>query len=330
MRILLLPLVLLSACVGSEPPGDAGAPAPVSGVDASSLCVSDACGERTVLLDIPAAENLIFADDGRFFVSSGAAVREIFKNEDGSFRGEIISSDSCNFTGLAIRAGFLYASCGDGTFWAGALTQPVQLNPIYTFNNMCLPNGTTLGPDGRIYVVDEPLDLCVPDPKIARLTLDPADPLRVIAEETWVQGSPLGQLHLGLNNVLRFPNGLQNDGTEFYSTDGGSVFRVDLLPDGSAGEVMPLFFTVGIHDDLGLVPGGILVADFLNGRIKLLSRDGQLLQQTGLQGFSSPTSVRLGRPPMFAPDDILVTETGVLGDQNLPIDYLSIFRRSSP
>ena len=31
---------------------------------------------------------------------------------------------------------------------------------------------------------------------------------------------------------------------------------------------------------------------------------------------------------MFAADDILVTETGVLTDNNLPIDFLSVFRRN--
>ncbi len=39
--------------------------------------------------------------------------------------------------------------------------------------------------------------------------------------------------------------------------------------------------------------------------------------------------MRLGRPPMFESTDILVTETGVLVDQSLPLDHLSLFRRKA-
>lgn len=305
------------------------APTATAPITAEQLCVSSACGERVVLLDIPSAENLTFSADGRLFVSSGQVVYEIHKNADDSFRAEVISSGNCGFTGLAIRNDVLYAACGSGTLWAGMLDPTPRLEPIHTLSGMCLPNGLALGADGALYVVDEPLNLCAPTPQIVRIELDPANPLRVAAQATWLAGSALGQLHLGLDNVLRFPNGLQADGRQFFGTDGGSVYRVD-LQDGQPGPVMPLHFEVGIHDDLGLVAGGILVADFLNGRIELLSREGARLQATDAGLFTSPSSVRLAHPPMFAPTDILVTETGVLGDQNLPLDHLSLFRRKTP
>ena len=40
---------------------------------------------------------------------------------------------------------------------------------------MCIANGMAMGADGNLYIVDEPLNLCVPDPKIVRLRLDGAD-----------------------------------------------------------------------------------------------------------------------------------------------------------
>lgn len=319
---LLLAAVLLAGC--SDDGSDAASAPPVRAAD---LCVNSQCGERKVLLDIPGAENLTFSDDGRLFVSSGSGVYEIHKNVDGSFRADSISPEACGYTGVAIRQGVLYVACGDGRFWATRLDAAPQLRLIHTMSGMCIANGTALGADGRIYVVDEPLNLCVPDPKIKRLTLDPADPFKVIAEEVFVQGSALGQLHLGLDNVLRFPNGLQAEGSRFYGTDGGSIYTVDLLPDGSAGEVTPIFFEVEAHDDLGIAGDGLLLANFLAGRITLISKTGELLQATEPGTFTSPSSVRLGRPPMFEPTDILVTETGVLGDQSLPLDHLSLFRR---
>ncbi|MBI3171894.1 MAG: hypothetical protein HYZ32_04780, partial [Hydrocarboniphaga effusa] len=45
--------------------------------------------------------------------------------------------------------------------------------------------------------------------------------------------------------------------------------------------------------------------------------------------FTEPTSVRLARPPMFAPTDLLVTDKGIIGDNNLPIDFLVLFRRAN-
>lgn len=321
--LLLLAAALLAACSSDDDATD-NAVAPVMAAD---LCVSSDCGERTVLLPLPGAENLTFSTDGRLFVSGGQNLFEIHKNSDGSFRAEVISSESAGFTGLVVRDGYLYAVSGDGRLWAGALAPTPVIAPIHDMTGMCIANGAALGADGHIYVVDEPLSVCVPDPKIKRFTIDPADPLRVVDEEVWVQGSALGLLSLGIGNTLRFPNGLQSDGRRFYGTDGGSIYTVDLQDDGSAGPVTPIYFTVDVHDDLGLVADGVLLANFLTGRISLISRKGELLQATAPGTFSFPSSVRVGRPPMFETTDIVVTETGLLLDHSLPLDYLSVFRR---
>jgi hypothetical protein len=71
----------------------------------------------------------------------------------------------------------------------------------------------------------------------------------------------------------------------------------------------------------------LLTTDFFAGRLLLLAQDGRLLQETDRLLFVSPSSAKLGRPPLFEPGDIVVTETGVLGDQSLPVDKLSLFRR---
>jgi hypothetical protein len=329
---------MLSACGGSGN-GDAllapgGGDVSSSTVQAADLCVNNGCGEAIQLIAIPDAENILFAPDGRLFVSGGQNVYEITKDGDGSYAATPLSAQQCSFTGMAIRDGVLYAiGCGNQLL-AGLLTAQPVLEPVYQFQGMCIANGMALGPDGRLYVVDEPLNVnppaeCVPpDPKIVRLAIDPADPMHITQQEVWVQGSPLGLLFLGLDNVLRFPNGIVRDGNTFYATDGGSVFSVELLPDGSAGPVTPLFFEPTAHDDLGLGGvDGLLVSDFFKGRILLLSRSGELLQETDPFTFTAVSSVRLGQPPMFQPTDILVTDKGVIGDNNLPIDYLMLFRR---
>jgi hypothetical protein len=317
---------MLAGC-GSPASPDAAPRRGERNLSAADLCVSNDCGEAIPLLDIVDAENLLFGPGGRLFVSGGQNVYEVTKG-GGAFQARPLSAQECNFTGLTIQRNHLYASCSDSRFFAGRLDNEVALAEIFRFDGMCIPNGTAAGPDGRIYVVDEPLNCEQADPKIVALALDPHDPLKVLEQTVWIQGSPTGLLWLDQDTLFRFPNGLVRDGNTFYGTDGGTVYSVFVGDDGSAGPVQPLFFEPTAHDDLGLAfDDGLLVTDFFKGRIVLLSRSGELLQETLPGTFVEPSSVRLGQPPMFEPTDILVTDKGVITEENLPIDRLWLFRR---
>src|SRR3546814_20318344 len=78
----------------------------------ATLCVDNQCGEKTVLLTIPSAENILFADDGRLFVSGGSNVFEITRDDD-AYTATALYDGSCNFTGMAIVGEALYAACFD-------------------------------------------------------------------------------------------------------------------------------------------------------------------------------------------------------------------------
>lgn len=297
--------------------------------EARDLCVSSSCGEVVELVNIPDAENIHFTPNGRLFVTGGSNAYEITKNSDDSFNALELSESGCNFTGMAQKDQTVYFVCGDGQLFAMDLDGANGLELIYQMDGMCIANGTALGPDGNLYIIDEPLNpACVVlDPKIVRLTLDPADTSHVLQQETWLASSGLGLLAVGVGDDVRFPNGLVQSDGRFYSTDGGTIFYVDLLEDGSAGPVTPIFFEATAHDDLSLAGDTLLVTDFFGGRIFQLSLDGEILQETASLTFDSPSAVQVASPPMFRPDDILVTEKGVLTEQNLPIDVLSVFRR---
>lgn len=324
---------ILSACVSSSSGDDPQPSAPAASLARNDeLCVSNSCGEALRLVAIPDAENLLFTPEGRLFVSGGSNIYEITKTADGSFAATALVDPGCGFNGIAQRGNVLYTVGCNNTVWAATLTAQPVFTKIFDFTNTCIANGAAIGPDGNLYVVDEPLlPQCIPpDAKIMRLAIDPADPFHILSQETWVQGSPVGGLFLNLDTTPRFPNGLAVDGNRFFSTDGGTVFSVDLQPDGSAGPVTPLFFEPTAHDDLGITADGLLVTDFFGGRILLLDRAGTLLQETDRLTFTEPSSVRLGRPPLFQPTDILVTDKGIIGEQSLPIDFLVLFRRKAP
>lgn len=312
--------VMLALALGACSDSGESSSDSTAGVDPATLCVDSDCGEKTVLLTIPDAENLLFSSSGRLFVSGGTNVFEIRRDGE-TYAATPLYDGSCNFTGLAIRAGTLYANCFDGRLYAAALTAQPQLQPIHEFG-LGAPNGLVDGPDGDLYLVNGPLaTTALPDPKIVRLKMDPLDPLKVQEQSDWFSAGLLG------------PNGLQRrDRTLYVSNTGlgglGEIRKVDIAADGSAGAASQVVSFLSLPDDFSLVGDSILAAYFSNGRIALIGPDGTVRARTALQSFSFPSQVRVGQPPLFRNDELLVTEKGILGDNNSPIgNRLSVFRR---
>lgn len=317
-RLLATGLALLLGACGSDG-GDAVAPE----APPSALCVSEECGAKTVLLTIPDAENLLFTPTGRLFVSGGTNVFEVTASSEG-FVATPIYEGRCNFTGLALRGDVLYANCFDGRLYAAALTAQPRLQPIHDYG-LGAPNGLVDGPDGELYTANGPLaTTALPDPKIVRLDFDPADPFHVVEQRDWFRQGLLG------------PNGVQRRGRTLYVSNTGlgglgEIRAVSIEADGSAGDARQVLSFLGLPDDFSLVDDHLLVASYSNGQIALYSPEGKRLQHTRLLSFSFPSQVRVGRPPLFAPTDILVTEKGILGDNVSPIgNVLSVFRPNAP
>lgn len=314
-------LVLAAFLVAGCDSGAARSPAgeTPAAVDPAGLCVASACGGKTRLVTIPDAENLLFTPDGRLFVSGGRNVYEIHRDGDG-YAATPLLDGSDNFCGLALRGEMLYANGFSGTLYAARLTARPALQAIHS-TGLASANGLAAGPDGELYAVNGPL---TPSPKIVRLRLDPADPFEVTEQTDWLVFAPLSS----------FPNGVQVRGRDLYYSDSaatalGRIRKVRINDDGSAGTPVDVAsLGASLPDDFSLVGDLLLASYFSDGRIGLFGADGQLIAQTDAGSFESPSQVRTGQPPLFATSDLLVTEKGLLGENDSSIgNVLSVFRR---
>jgi hypothetical protein len=293
--------LLLTACSDGSTPGDAEP----SAAQARRLCLNSTCGVPRQLLDLPDLENLLVTDAGRLFLTGQQNVYEVHADGTG-FRAESLFA-SGGGSGLAQAGRLLYLlhqdDAGGATDFSGVyaldLAQPgATPEKIFALTGMTLPNGLVAGPDHSLYLTDGPIAL---EPKIVRLVLDPADPRKVLRQETWLATLP------------EYPNGLAIRGNALYTTLynpttlTGTVARIDIQADGSPGPVVPLF-TRGIMDDLNVYGDTLLVTDWQNSRVLQLALDGTLLQETDAFSFRQPSSVDVGQAPLFAMSVALVTE----------------------
>ena len=312
---LLLAALSLAACKDSPDPPAGSVPA--------TLCVASSCGSKTRLVTIPDAENLLFTPGGRLFVSGGTNVFEIGKSGS-TYTATPLLDGSCNFTGLALRGEVLYANCFDGQLYAARLTTTPRLEAIHDLG-LAAPNGLATGPDGELYLVNGPLATnALPSPKIVRLRLDATDPFKVLEQSDW----------LVLDTLQSQPNGVQVRGRKLYFSESsaptqGRISTVVINADGSPGARAVFTSFNSLPDDFSLPGEELLAAYYSNGQIALFDANGALVSATDAMSFDSPSQVRLGQPPLFATSDVLVTEKGVIGEnESTNGNVLSVFRRN--
>ena len=311
--------LLVAGCSGGSDPRADGAEA-----ESRPLCVTSACGQKTVLARVPDAENLLLTPDNRVFVSGGTNVFEVRGPVDDVSLTPLFGGE-CNFTGLAQRGQVLYAICATTQqLYAAHLDPAPTLVPIHDLLGFGLPNGLETGPAGELYVTDGPVPATpqLPDPKIVVLQFDPADPMSVVSQSTWT------------TDGLEFPNGLARIGNTLYVADAravppepGAVRRIEIGADGTAGPTHTHYVHDGILDDLSVFGDGLLVSDFQNGTVFQLDADGNNIGGTDMGTFASASSVQFVGGAAPAGPGILVTEKGTLGDTESDIgNVLSVFR----
>lgn len=293
--------------------GDGNNPTPIT------PCFQDSCADKVTIASIGDAENLIFSSTGRLFVSGGQNLFEITRNSAGDYVSTVVSTASCNFTGLAIIQTTLFAACFDGSLWAGSLTQtPIRVGRITGIAGITAGNGLVDGPDGAsLYLVNGPSGN---QPKIVRIQLNANQLTQVLSASDW------------LTTGLSAPNGLQRKGSLLYVSDSdtstlGLIKTVPILSNGNPGSLSTVASFNSLPDDFTFIGNDIAAAFFSSGQIARINLGTGSQTPTGLNSFANPSQVRLSRGPLFRDGDLLVTEKGVIGDNTSTVgNVLTLYR----
>ncbi|MEW6707957.1 MAG: hypothetical protein AB1430_24185 [Pseudomonadota bacterium] len=304
------------------------------------------CVDKDKIATVADAENQLFTPDGRLIVTGGTGVFEIVRSGEG-FAAQPLQAETpgaCNYTGLAQIGGWVFAACQQrphGLFGApdnhllaaqvasGRPLRFVQVERAASpdpLDTLTLPNGLAKAPGGHLLVADYNL---FGTGGVARVTLDFAGsrPRIVGFEKNW-----LAAAH-GINH----PNGVRVSGNELFVSEFNAVKRYQF----DAAGAVPLYLPtprgslvkneVTVHagasvvDDIQPLCGGVAITDYLGGQVLHMAPAGRDLNglptyrqvyASGLASLQGPSSVQVGRAPLFDGHDVLVTEKGLLLEFN--------------
>ncbi|MBI2380606.1 MAG: hypothetical protein HYV16_07625 [Gammaproteobacteria bacterium] len=279
-----------------------------------------ACTPKEKILDLPDAENMLFTPEGRLIVS-GKGIYEILR-DNGSYRAVSLYDGDCAFAGIAQRGDWLYSVCAGGPIWAmkryllAAELKPDQSPHFQILReiDLVIPNGMAFDRQGVLFLADENF---FGAGKIVRVEIADGDPPRVLRIDSWLDG----------RHGVKHPNGVRVVGDELYFTDGGAVkvFRFDDF--GNVLGSRELYQRTTVFDDLLPACGGAVVADYIAGTVLYVDRNGVKQYESTPQSFPGASSMQIGRPPLFATNQLLITEKGMLletdstlGDKLVRID----------
>lgn len=309
---------------------------------ALALPMLSGCLDKTKLATVPDAENQLFTPDGRLIVTGGTGVFEIVRDGSG-FTAQRLASDApagCNYTGLAQRGAWVFTAC---QFRANLFAMPdnhllmAQVQPGQALHfvqvprpspdpmdGLGLPNGMAFSPSGQLLLADS--NLTGLQGGVARLTFvtSGSAPRLVSFEKAW----------LGSGQHLMHPNGVRVQGNELFVSDLNFVKRYQFdaagnvpaslsSPYGPVPNEVTVYQSLTVLDDIQPLCGGLAIDDFLGGRLLYMAPSGadayglptyRLAWASSLASLQQPSSVQVGRAPLFSGSDVLVTEKGVIGE----------------
>jgi hypothetical protein len=310
---------------------------------ALSLPLLTACLDKSTVATVPDAENQLFTPDGRLIVTGGTGAFEIVRSGSG-YAAQPIAADvsgSCDYVGLAQVGAWVFTACQQKANLFAApdnhllVAKVVAGQPLHflqvprpspdPMDTLGLPNGMAVSPTGQLLLADS--NLTGWQGGVARLTLDLGGSVPAVTrfEANW----------LGSAQHLMHPNGVRVAGKELFVSDLNYVKRYQFDAAGNVPATLPspygpvanevtVYSTLSVLDDIQPLCGGLAIDDFLGGKLVYMAPAGPDAygRPTYRQAWASaplslqqPSSVQVGRGPLFSGTDVLVTEKGVIGDE---------------
>lgn len=275
---------------------------------AAALLLAGCNYEKKTVTKIPDAENILVASNGKLFVSGGSNIYQITKSGSSYHKKELLD-DNCNSTGLAEFNGWMFATC-QRTKWfkkhhylyvADTNQQVNQLTLLTKLSGFSLPNGVAFDASGNLYITDTKF---IGSGSVAKASVQ------------WSNGRPTG---ISMNNDwldAGTPNGLAIANNQLFITDIGDVKRYDLV-NGQAQNETILHTEASVLDDLTPFCGGVIVTDFLKGKLFYVSANGEANEdlETGFESIKGASSVAISDGSVAPKGVILATSKGILGDK---------------
>jgi streptogramin lyase len=261
-------------------------------------------------------EDVVVEPDGSADISLSVADEAVRVGRDGTTRllGQLPKTGACPQSSAALSLGIARAK--DGTVFlvdcAGSADTGVwRLSPgrapvqIAALPPNGFPNDMVLDEShGQLYIADSALAT------VWRVPIHGGAPV------AWVSDASLARVSfIGANGIA-----VHDDAVWVSNTDKGTIVRIPIRPDGTAGQAQIVVTGAGLIDNLTFLPGTdvILAALVVANQIVAIQDGHTRVLLTAADGLSSPTALAVHDDTLYVSDAAILTGK----DPNLLIAHI--------
>ena len=279
------------------------------------------CLTKQKITHLAEAENQIITQEGRHFFTSSSGIAE-WHYEDGRKKLSFIETDCDTLNGIVSIENWLIAVCADSK-----LINPIHklikidlsnINPstnkptvstLFELTNIALPNGLAMTPNqDAVLIANYNL---LGQGFISRLELNYTD--------ADLSAGEFDLKYLNNNHGIASTNGIKFFNGDLYVSDfqittaSSRIVKISFIANEYLDHQV-LYSANTVLDDLLPTCDGILVSDYLLGRLIFISKQGKV-SKSSLQQFPGITSIAWGQAPLFPERTLIITERGILNDR---------------
>lgn len=280
------------------------------------------CLTKEKISDLAEAENQVITAEGRHFFTSSSGIAELVY-EHGERKLVLIKTDCDALNGIESIGKWLIAVCADNKLIkpkhklikidlskTSSITNRPPVSTLFELTDIALPNGLAITPNkDSILIANYNL---FGQGFISRLSLKVSD--------YELTAGKFELSFLNHNHGIASANGIRFYQGDLYVSDfkisslSSRIVKVSFIGDEYLSH-KTIFSAATILDDLLPTCKGVLIADYLMGRLIFINQHGKV-SRSKIQQFPGITSVVWGRSPHFSDNTLVITERGILNDSH--------------